>query len=769
MPAPATARESAISIPATSLDAALTALARTANAEIVSTEPGLNLIRTPRLSGSMSVRRALAELLKGTGLRAIAVGHGSFRIVRMAAPKPLRAPARAKPVSEPASVDDILVTGSKQRVPLLRFPGSMIFIEGGTPLPPQGAGNLSDSVQKYPILQSTHLGAGRDKIFIRGVADSSFNGSTQATVSLYLDDVQLNYTGPDPGLRLYDFKSVEILEGPQGTLYGSGAIGGVIRHTSNPIDLNRLSGSIGGGVTATYSGTPGFDVAGIVNLPIVADRLGLRAVAYRIRDGGYIDDARRGLADINQSDTVGARLGLRLDPGDAWRVEVSGAYQRIDTRDAQYAEPASGPLVRRSRIAQPFDNQIVFGRFALSKDWESGLRFFSTTGIVGYRSTERFDATQTLQVGSRIVPLTYTAARDKLLFSQETRLSRSLDNGSSWVAGISYISDRDILSRAIGSPESDPNIIGVTNVTQAISGFAEGTVKILPAVFATVGGRVTSARVDGEPSSTPRSNNFVRGRSTRRIDPTVALSWVVAPQLSLFARYQSGYRTGGLAVAQGIGRVADYQSDSIIVGEVGMRKLRSSETGLAFSTSFSLARWRGIQADLINRAGQPFTANVGDARIETVEGNIDWIPIRGLKADGTFLFTNNSVSGPMADQSKRDNRRLPETPPFAAHLAVSYEWHAASVTPRIGFTADYVGRSVLGTGDLFDISQGNYYSIGLMSGLRWRSIDVSLVVDNLTNQTGNRFAFGNPFRLASRDQTTPLRPLNVRLGISTAW
>ncbi|MGM3151383.1 TonB-dependent receptor plug domain-containing protein, partial [Escherichia coli] len=78
-------------------------------------------------------------------------------------------------------------------------------------MPAEGANNLTANAQKLPILQSTQLGAGRDKIFIRGVADSSFNGSTQSTTSTYLDDVQLNYTGPDAGLRLYDIKSVEIL------------------------------------------------------------------------------------------------------------------------------------------------------------------------------------------------------------------------------------------------------------------------------------------------------------------------------------------------------------------------------------------------------------------------------------------------------------------------------------------------------------------------------------------------------------------------------
>lgn len=767
---PAAARDTAISIPATTLDAALTTLAREANVEIISTEPALRSVRTRRLDGSMPVRAALDHLLDGTGYRAITLPGGGYRVLRAATPRPARHALLPQPAeSDSRSSPEIIITASKQRVPLLRYPGSLMVIDGVPSLPTQGAGNMTDVARTLPILQSTQLGAGRDKVFIRGVADSSFAGATQSTASLYLDDVQLNYSGPDPGLRLYDIRSVEVLEGPQGTLYGSGAIGGVIRLSSNPIDLGKPAGSIAAGATATSKGSPGFDLAAMANVPIVPEEFGLRAVAYRIRDGGYIDDVGRGLSDINRTDTVGGRIALRLDPGNGWRVELSGAGQRIDTRDGQYAERAEGPLSRRSPIAQPFDNQLLFGRLVVSKDWDSGLRLFSATGVVGYDSTDQFDATQYQPPGVPTVPATYTSVRSKQLLSQETRLSRSLPNGHSWVGGFTLIVDRDILSRTIGSPPGEPNIIGVTNVTKAASAFAEATFGILPGLSATFGGRGTLARVDGEPSSTPRAGNFVKGRSTARIDPTIAFSWAVAPRFAFFARYQTGYRTGGLAVARGVGRVADYQADAITVGEVGVRKLREGATGIAFSGGISVARWRGIQADLVNRLGQPYTANIGDARIETLEGNIDWIPLIGLKASASFLFTDNAVTGPIADQSKRNNRRLPETPPLASNAALSYEWRVARVAPRIGVTAEYVGRSVLGTGDLLDVSQGNYVSIGLASGLKLRNLDISLVVDNLTNRAANRFAFGNPFTLASRDQTTPMRPVNARLGFAAAW
>ncbi len=753
------------------LDAALLALAQASGADIVSTEPGLRTVRTRAVSGRMPLASALRRLLDGTPYHAIRTGRGGFRVV--AAPMRRAAPRLPSPrphvANEPAAVvpADIVVTASKQRVPLLRYPGSLTLVAGPATLPNGTTADLSSLSQSLPILQSTQLGPGRNKIFIRGIADSSFNGTTQSTASVYLDDVQLNASGPDPGLRLYDMQAVEVLEGPQGTLYGAGAIGGVLRLTSNAPDLTRVGGSVSAGAVATQGGAPGYDAAAMLNMPLIAGKVALRGVIYSAQDGGYIDDAPRRRADVNRTRTLGMRLALRADPGDGWRIDTSGVIQRIRSRDGQYAQAGNGALVRPSATAQPFGDRFLFGRIVIAKDWDSGLRLVSASGVADYRTSDVFDATPP---GPARTPTYYTIDNDKLLLSQEVRLSRSMAGGSSWLAGVTLVSDRSILSRAIGATGSEMDIVGVSNVTRAASGFGEATIALRPDLSVTVGGRYTSARVDGEPSSTRRPGAFIKGRSTQRFDPTLALSYRLAPEFAAFARYQTGFRTGGLAVAQGIGRVANYDADSIALGEVGVRRLRSGTTGLGLSVSATTAYWKGIQADLLNRRGAPFTTNLGNARIRTIEASIDWVPTARLTVDASALYAYSLVTGPIADQSREDNRRLPETPPFAAHVALGYSWPSGrDVTPELSVAADYVGRSVLGTGDLLDVSQGDYLTVGASAGLHWRGWDATLGIDNLTNATANRFAFGNPFGLVTRNQTTPLRPRNVRLGVSVHW
>ena len=758
-----------VSIPATTLDAALTALARQSGADIISTESGLRATRVKSVEGQMPIGAALDRLLAGTGYRAIAIDAHSFRVVRAAVVKAPR-PRRPAPPPEPERQVDIIVTASKQSVRLLRYPGSIVIASAGAGARESAADrpvDMDDVARATPVLQNTEFGTGRNKIFIRGIADSSFNGATQSTASIYFGDVQLGYSGPEPSLNLYDIDRVEVMEGPQGTLYGAGAIGGIIRLTPRPVDLSDIAGSVAAGVTATDGGAPGGDLSAMLNVPILKDKIGLRAVGYAERDGGYIDDPARGLSNINRTDTVGGRVSLRVDPGDGWSVDTGGIVQRINATDAQYAEGGAGPLSRRSVLAQPFHNDLLLGRAVIHKKWDNGLDFISASGIVDTHSADVYDATRAPGVIGRAV---YETNDANLLITQEMRLSRSATDHLSWVAGVAFLYDRDAQARSFGVPGDPVDIIGVTNITKSLSAFAEATLPLSHRFSVTLGGRATTARTDGEPSVTPRADDFVHGRSTLRFDPTAAISWLLAPRLAAYARFQSGYRTGGIAVARGVGRVADFLPDSIKVGEVGLRLERSGPLGLEMTLGASYAHWTNIQADLFNRRGQPYTDNIGNADIFGVEGTGDWSPILGLHASFAFLFTSNRVDGPLAQSSTLANRRLPETPPFAGNVGLSYRWsHGGASSYSVGASLRYVGRSVLGTGDFLDITQGRYTVIDTRAGWKRGNLDLSLAVDNLANRKDNLFALGNPLILAIRDQTTPLHPRNIRLGVAFSW
>jgi iron complex outermembrane receptor protein len=127
-------------------------------------------------------------------------------------------------------------------------------------------------------LTITGQGAGRNRIFLRGVADSPFNGATQSTVAVLLDDSRLTYSAPDPDLRLVDVARVEVLKGPQGSLYGTGALGGIYRVVTNRANLTRVSGSASFAVIGIAEGGIGGSGSAVVNLPLLTDRAALRLV-----------------------------------------------------------------------------------------------------------------------------------------------------------------------------------------------------------------------------------------------------------------------------------------------------------------------------------------------------------------------------------------------------------------------------------------------------------------------------------------------------------
>ena len=750
-------------VPPGSLDHALSILARQANVDIGGALSGLKQVRSSGVSGRMSTAAALGRLLAGTGYQAVPAGPSAFRIIRSSSRQETSSrqvgPKPRIPAPTVRSADVILITANKRESSRLRFAGSVVTLPSqfgrlGRLTSGEGVGDLPSVL---PILQSTELGSGRNKLFIRGIADSSFAGPTQNTTTIYFGEVPLGYSGPDPNLSLYDIGNVEILEGPQGTLYGAGPIGGVIRLTPNPPDLSHSEGRVTAGVTATEHGGMGGDIAGLVNLPMIQDTLALRASGYAVASGGYIADVGRGLRHINRTTTRGGRLDLAAAPASGWSADAGVLYQTIHAPDSQYAQRSLPGLSRASRLAQPFDDEFFLAHLVVTRRWNSGLRLVWASGWSSHERNETFDASDRAPR-----PIAYEAANTSHLLSQEVRLSRSLDSGASWVAGFSFLKDKDEIRRLIGPPQSLSEIVGVTVRTVDAALFGEATFVAAKNLLLTGGARLTHARTDSSPTIRPRNNDYVPGRTTFRVDPSLGLNWLVAPRLALFARYQTGFRTGGLSVAPGIGRVEDFRPDKVRVAEAGIRMERQGPLGLAGSAAVSYSRWSDIQADLVDRRGLPYTTNIGNGRLLGLEVMGDYVPVEDLKFSASAFISHSQLTS--SDIPFRAGE-LPDTPGFSATGGVTYERPFGGGTLGLNANIRYVGRSYIGARPFLRIRQGGYVDDAF--ALEWRNarLGLSLSLRNLANSRGDRFAIGNPFELAAGDQYTPLRPRSIRLGV----
>lgn len=764
---PAAARDTALPfhIETSALPTVVAAIARRGDLEIVSLEPRLGTITVSARTLPGEPIAALKAVLRGTGYLAVRVGPRSFRIERV--PTQRRSVAAAIPPNPVVAADDITVVGGKFPTRPIDYPGSVVRLPAAGSSLRTGA-QLADLNRLSPVVFATAFGDGRDKFFIRGIADSSFNGASQPTTAIYFDDAPVSFGSPNPNLRLYDVAAVEVLEGPQGTLYGAGSIGGVIHVIPRSVDLNHFGGIASGAAEVMGNGSMGWKLGGAVNLPVVQDAAGLRLVGYSERNAGYIDDPLIG-ADINRVNVAGGRGALAVDLPSNLRLDASVLYQHTQADDAQYAEGpprTAQPLARGASLPQPYHSELVLGRVALRKQWDNAVEFTSSLSF-GHRSSfDRFDATQDLMGTGASV---YDLQRSSRVWTSETRIGRQGATGVSWVAAVMFQHITDGQSRAFGIPNAAPTLDEVTNKAQSASAFVQARIPLNARLDATMGLRYTVARTDSEPA---RGNvvSFVRGDTARHFDPTIALLWRASARVALFGRYQTGYRNGGVSVARGIGRVADFKPDSIAMVEVGIRRPRRGASGFDLSAAVSYSAWNNVLAELVTRRGTPITDNTGNARLLSLEADVNWIGSDGWRFGGSLLYTDNSQSGALAGQPTQPNRRLPDTPNLSARVQSGFEWRGpGGYTFSIDAFGRYVGRSDLGPGSLLDLSQGDYALIDLRAGVKRNRIEAWLALDNLMDCHANRFALGNPLLLYRRQGFAPVTPRRLSLGFSLSY
>ena len=594
------------------------------------------------------------------------------------------------------------------------------------------------------------------------VADSSFNGAAQPTTSIYMGETLIGFGSPNPNPKLYDVASVEILEGPQGTLFGSGSMGGVIRIVPNPVNLHDVQGSALAGGSITAGGTASWKTAATFNLPVINGRLGMRLVAYNERQGGYINDPRLG-SNINSVTVSGGRLALAADLGNGLTINLGGLSQSTRARDMQYAD-STGPLQRTAAILEPYSSDLKLGHLDLRKTWDSGWALTSVLSV-GHRSMrDRFDATS-----GRTRITAYDLQRSSSLLTSETRLGGAFGPAFNWVAGITFEHIEDGQTRALGIPD-DPNALDeVTNKTTSGSMFAQGRVRILRQVQLTLGLRYTIAETDSQPARGGKTS-FLKGKLSHRFDPTVAVLWQASPRLAFYGRFQTSYRNGGVSVTRGIGKIAEFGSDSIVMGEVGFRLGPRKRRGLSLSGAVSAARWKDVLAELISPRGVPVTSNIGDARILTAEANADWSNGHGLFLGASLLRTSNHLVGKLAMQSAARSQLLPDSPKFSATVRGRYTWtNSHRTTFEISANGQYVGRSVLGPGAFLDLDQGDYSAFDLGFRVSRGPLSLSMTVENAFNSHANRFALGNPLMLYRRDGQVPLRPRTIGVSAGINW
>ncbi len=759
--APAEAREPSYSfdLPAGPLAASIARFSQITGLSVG--YPGdLPMVVARRVTGTLSAESALRKLLEGTHLRAVKVGPGLYRLERKA--KHEDAASAAAPLAAIAGAD-IIVTGQKREQALSAIPLSVSVlsaIDSGKAARSLGSRDMSLDMEG---LAMTNLGPGRNRQFIRGVADSPFDGQSQSTVAVQVDEARVTFNAPDPDLRLIDVDRVEILKGPQGPLYGSGALGGiyhVVTRRPDPADSAgwiRLSGS------AVEHGRPGHGAEAMVNLPLVDDRLAVRLVGYDFLDGGWIDNAGVG-KDSNSTHTNGLRLALQWRPSDRWTVDAGYWMQNIDSRDSQYVMAIEHDLRRDSPIAEPTDNDFKMAHAAITA-MLGGLELLSATSYVEQRFSTTLDASASAGFFGLTGRARFDDARRYSVLNQEFRLSEG--KRSRWVAGMSILraTTRD-LGSITGDDGAPRTVEDLHRVVSEYALFGEGSVKLAHRLDATMGLRLFYSLAKDDAKADRAEAERLRKSGKLILSPSIAFSYALPDDGLLFLRYARAMRPGGLAPA-GMKASGHFDADELGTFDLGYRK-SFWDNRLSVSAGAYYTLWNEIQSDYLLSNGLVSTRNAGSGRIVGLEGTIDW-----QMGGGFALSLGSTVQDAKLLRSetgqKLDDRRLPVAPDITARAALSRHYRIGGWNGQSTLQANFIGSARLSFDDDLDRSMGDYTVMSANSSMERGAWSVAVRLDNLFDVRGDSFAFGNPFSIRQAPQYTPLQPRTLTLSLARRW
>ena len=227
-----------------------------------------------------------------------------------------------------ARLEEVMVTARKRTESMYDVPISITVVNEEF-IQNLGAQDFTALIPNIASLNAYQNGPGRTRLYIRGIANGAGNDNdTQngETVAIYLDEIPISLGAMNPEIGLFDLERVEVLRGPQGTLYGAGSMAGTIRQVSRKPNLSEVEGVFEAGVSDIAHGSSGYTIKGLINAPVVEDKFAVRASAYYNDFGGYLHNILTGQSDINDGTSNGAKLSARGLIGENFIVDFSYFY-----------------------------------------------------------------------------------------------------------------------------------------------------------------------------------------------------------------------------------------------------------------------------------------------------------------------------------------------------------------------------------------------------------------------------------------------------------
>jgi outer membrane receptor protein involved in Fe transport len=751
--------------------------------------------RANPIFGHYTLRAALDELLKGTGLSGglsdkgvlmislakseaaergeTIVTHENKPVIpknRHSGMAAILASVTAAFSASAHAADDageqmanVVITAQKREERLQDVPVPVTALNGAQ-LADNGQVLLRDYFSSVPGLNVSPNYGGQQMPSIRGITTGGF---TTPTVGAVVDDVPFGtstfWAGNQvPDIDPGDLARIEVLRGPQGTLYGANSMGGLLKFVTVDPSTSAYSGRLEAGTEYVHNGAaPGYNIRGSVNVPLT-DTLAIRASGFTRQDPGYIDNPFHGDQGVNEGRSSGARLAGLWQIADGLSLKLSGLYQQMLMNGSSDVglQPGLADLQQNYIHGIGGYDRKISAFSAILKARLGGAELTSVTayGINNFSASLDF----TSVFGPPVKTLfgvngsSYIDADNATKFSQEVRLAGHLTENVDWLVGGFFTHenapDKELFTAQV--PETG-QIVGtywyITFPTryQEYAGFADLTYHFTDQFDVQVGGREshittttlpqvgTGPFVGPTPSVTPQVDNTANA-FTYLVTPRFKLT----SDLMVYARFASGYRPGGPQAAAVVaqGAPSAYAPDKTKNYELGL-KADFFEHALSLDASLYYIDWKNLQIQLKTADGIAYNANGGGAKSEGAELEIMARPLKGLSLSAwvsydNAVLTENFPSSSTAYGASGD--RLPNSARWSSNGSAQQDfalWGGA--TGYVGVTATYVGDRVsvfMGTANRQTFP--SYTKADLRAGVVYESWRLNAYANNVGDKRG---------------------------------
>jgi iron complex outermembrane receptor protein len=607
------------------------------------------------------------------------------------------------PVTSGSSTElvEIIVTATRRSEAIQNVPSSVTALTSSA-LEQIKARDLNDFAGFVPGLSFSSTGPSTNLLVIRGITTGS---QLSSATGVYLDDIPLGASTSNGvgyqslNINAFDLNRIEVLNGPQGTLYGATSLGGTIKYIPNAPDLKSFGLNAGVEVSSTEHGHINHAYTGMVNMPI-ADVAAIRIDGYQVYDSGYAKDPNYGRDNQGWARSEGGRVALLLKPTDDLDITLRASTQHIPSESADVAfrdpkthQPTYGIYDQAYPTFQPSNYSLTLYSAAINYDtpW---AKFSSITGLQVNNGTSYTDNSLTYDaalgfLGAGADPWSLYVNTTTKKFTQEFRVASHENRTFQWLAG-AFLSNEKTSEIVDLFDNANPGgtILGISPFTSFLpstyreyAAYADGTIFVTQQLELGLGVRYSRQKqAYGETVS-----GLLATGSAAVLTPPVATSdqsvmtYLINPKFHItddvmvYARAASGFRPGGpnFVLSPGLGNPT-YNPDRLWSYELGEKATFLDKRATLNFDIYDIL-WKDIQVT-VNVGGVNQLENAGTARVTGAEMAFNYRVLSALTLGGSAAYTNARLtSTPAVIDVTTPGVRLPLSPRFNFALIGTYD------------------------------------------------------------------------------------------------